>query len=423
MKITVWGINYAPELTGIAPYNTVLCKFLRAQGHEARMVTAFPYYPAWRKIPGDGGRLYRTDEMEGVPVHRCWHYVPARLSTFKRILHEGSFVATSWLRLLTLPRPDVLVVVSPPLLLGAAAWALGWLKRCPFVFHVQDLQPDAAAGLVMLNEGWLLRSLYWLEELAYRKARRVSGIMHAMLDAFRRHGVAEEKVFFFPNGVTLPSAGELPARHQFRQRHGFGAEDFLVVYSGNLGVKQGLEVLIEAARLLKDPRVRILLGGDGARREALAKQVAHYQLANVRLLPLQPEAHYREMLADADLCVITQQRGSGRYFFPSKLMTTLAFARPVLSVTDADSELARSVNAGGFGVNIEPGHAGKLAAQIESLARQPAVLAEWGRAGRRYVGQFDFSVVLRDFEQALQQAARPQAAPGPVASKVQHAPK
>jgi colanic acid biosynthesis glycosyl transferase WcaI len=121
MKILVWGINYSPEVTGIAPYNRAMCDHFLAQGHEVRMLTSFCYYPAWQKLPGDAGKLFRTDDVDGVPVHRVWHYVPAKVNSLKRIIHEGTFVTLSALRYLTLPKSDVLVVVSPPLLLGAAA--------------------------------------------------------------------------------------------------------------------------------------------------------------------------------------------------------------------------------------------------------------------------------------------------------------
>jgi colanic acid biosynthesis glycosyl transferase WcaI len=194
MKINVWGINYAPELTGIAPYNTALCEHLERHGHDVGMVTSFAYYPSWTKQQEDRGRLFRTDRVRSVPVHRCWHYVPRKANTLKRIIHEGTFVAASFLRQLTLPAPDAYVVVSPPLLLGTAAWMLGKIKRRPFVFHVQDLQPDAAAGLGMLKQGAFVRALYWLEAFAYRKAARVSGITTGMLDAFRQKGVPEEKL-------------------------------------------------------------------------------------------------------------------------------------------------------------------------------------------------------------------------------------
>src|SRR5947209_2114445 len=120
MRVIVWGINYAPEFTGIAPHSVALCEFLKALGHEVEMVTTFSYYPTWQKRAEDRGQFYRTDVITGVPVHRCWHFVPARVSALKRILHEGTFVFTSTLRALSLTRPDVYVMVSPPLLLGVA---------------------------------------------------------------------------------------------------------------------------------------------------------------------------------------------------------------------------------------------------------------------------------------------------------------
>ena len=216
MRVIVWGINYAPEYTGIAPHNVALCDFLRDQGHDAEMVTTFSYYPTWRKLPEDRGKLYRTDLIKGVQVHRCWHFVPERVSALKRIFHEGSFVVTSTLRLLSLERADVYVVVSPPLLLGAAAWFVGLIERKPFVFHVQDMQPDAAVGLGMLEPGWFTKALYALESFAYRKAARVSGITRGMLVKFRRKGVPEEKLIYFPNAIALaddeaiPSAWRIP---------------------------------------------------------------------------------------------------------------------------------------------------------------------------------------------------------------------
>jgi colanic acid biosynthesis glycosyl transferase WcaI len=212
MRVIVWGINYAPEVTGIAPYNVMLCEFLRGEGHDVEMVTTFPYYPMWRKRAEDRGSLYRTSSVNGVPVHRCWHYVPAQVSSAKRILHEGTFVSTSLFRVLSLRRPDVYVIVSPPLLLGAAASLVARVKGAPFLFHVQDLQPDAAVGLGMLRTGWFTRALYALERMAYTHAARVSGIGAGMLQAFRDKGVAERKLVYFPNGIDLPQPTDIRRR-------------------------------------------------------------------------------------------------------------------------------------------------------------------------------------------------------------------
>jgi colanic acid biosynthesis glycosyl transferase WcaI len=402
MKILVWGINYAPETTGIGPCNTALCEHLRGVGHEVEMVTTFPYYPAWQKRPEDRGAVWRRDEHNGVVVHRCWHYVPAwnqvRAGSrwWRRIIHEATFVMTSLPRVVTLARPDLLIVVSPPLLLGPAAWLAAWLCGTRYLFHVQDLQPDAALGTGLLKPTLLTRCLFAMEAFAYRHAWRVSGISRGMLAAFTRKGVPAAKQIYFPNGARLETP---PPRGAFRAKQGFAAADFLAVYSGNIGVKQGLQVLVRAARLLQNPRVRIVICGDGAQRHALEYEAEG--LANVRLLSLLPEQEYREMLADCDLALIPQMAGGGGAFFPSKLLNPLAFGRPVLSVADLDSELALAVDEAGCGCNALPDRPEELAATLDRLPSDPAQLAGWGRSGRAWVEQFEQSRVLANFEASL----------------------
>ena len=402
MRVIVWGINYAPEITGIGPHNTALCEFLATQGHEVRMLTTFPYYPAWQKLPEDSWEFFRTDLLNGVPVHRCWHFVPQRKSALARFFHEFTFVTTSFLKCLTLPRPDLLVVVSPPLLLGAAAWLAGLIKRVPFIFHVQDLQPDAALGLGMHKKSPLTQLLYALESFAYRKAARVSGISHGMLDAFCKKGVPKERLIYFPNSILPPAPGQLTNGAQFRKAHGFHGNDFIALYSGNMGVKHGLENVIEAARLVKDRRIKIILCGTGSNLEALETLAKQSALENVLFLPLQTETNYKEMLCAADLCLITQQKGSGQSFFPSKLLNALAFGKPVLTVADSDSELARVLEEGHFGENMPPGQPEKFANRLETFAGDPGRLAKYGEAAGKYVDKFERKKVLADYLRSLE---------------------
>jgi colanic acid biosynthesis glycosyl transferase WcaI len=403
MRLVVWGINYAPEVVGIAPHNVALCEFARQVGHDVEMVTTFRYYPEWKKRPEDKGRVFRTDVINDVPVHRCWHYVPERATALKRIIHEGTFVLFSTLRILALPKPDVYVVVSPPLLLGMAAWLVSLIKGAPFVFHVKDLQPDAAVSLGMLREGWFTRVLYWLEAFAYKKAARVCSLSDEVIAAFRSKGVPEEKLILYQDSVVIPEESQLPARGEFRKRHGFGENDFLAVYSGNLGVKQGLDILVEAAHLLRgQPNIRFLICGDGAARPALESGVRQRQLENVLMLPLQSDAAYAQLLVDADVSFITQQARAGNAFFPSKLLMTAAHLCPVVTVADEESALAGAVRAGGCGVNVPPGRARELANVVSGLAQNPAKLREWGQLGRRYVEKFERRRVQEKFLAQMQ---------------------
>jgi putative colanic acid biosynthesis glycosyltransferase WcaI len=402
MRVVVWGINYAPEITGIAPHNVALCEFLQRSGHEVEMVTTFPYYPAWRKRSEDRYQLFRTDRINGLPVHRCWHFVPKRVTPMKRIVHEASFIGTSIPRILGLRRADVYVIVSPPLVLGVAAWFVAKLKRAPFVFHVQDLQPDAAVGLGMLRPGVFTRLLYFLEAFAYKHAARVSGISEEILQAFRRKNVPKEKMILFPNAVLLPKEQEIPPPGRFRAKHGFSSDEFLAVYAGNLGVKQGLHLLLDAAQLLGPGKnIRIVIAGDGAARESLEQEVCSRSLANVSLLPLQYGMDYKELLVDTDLSLITQQSGSGNAFFPSKLLIILAFSGAVLTVADEESALARVVAEGRFGRNVAPGDPKKFAATLLALSQSRQELREWGSAGRTYVERFEQGRVLAEFTAEL----------------------
>ena len=182
-------------------------------------------------------------------------------------------------------------------------------------------------------------------------------------------------------------------------------DDFLAVYAGNLGVKQGLDVLIDAAQLLKQKRVRIVICGDGAQREVLAEQIKTLRLPNVTMLPLQNGETYTALLADADLCFITQQSGSGNSFFPSKLLGLLAQSKPVITVADPESELAEAVAEGSFGMNIPPGRPEEVAAVLDAIAPDAERLRQWGIAGRKYVQQFEKNAVFEGFIEKLKRIA------------------
>lgn len=404
MRVVVWGINYAPEITGIAPHNVAVCEFLQRHAHDVEIVTTFAYYPAWRKRAEDRHRIFRTDRINGVPVHRCWHFVPARVTAWKRIVHEAAFVLTSTIRVLSLKRPGVFVIVSPPLLLGAAAWFVGKLKGAPFVFHVQDLQPDAAVGLGILKAGLFTRALYRLEAFAYKHAMCVAGISEEILEAFRHKGVPEHKLILFPNAVALPDRAEIPPAGRFRAKHGFAPNEFLAIYAGNLGIKQGLHLLLDAAELLRsDKDIRIVIAGDGAAREMLEQDAHERGLTNLSILPLQFGSDYKELLVDADVSLITQQSGSGNAFFPSKLLITLAYSSPVVTVSDKGSALARVVAEGRFGRNILPGKAELLAGTLRDLMQNRQELRGWGAAGRNYVERFEQRKVLERFVARLKQ--------------------
>jgi colanic acid biosynthesis glycosyl transferase WcaI len=375
------------------------------------MISTFPYYPWWKKREADQGKLYEREKRPGVTVYRCWHYVPAKPSTLKRLVHELSFVATSTLRALFLPRPDIYIIVSPPLFLGLGATLVRWLRWRKFVYHVQDLQPDAALGLGMIKPGLAVRALYALEKWNYSRASLVSGISEGMMEAFRRKDVREAKLYLFPNWIPDGDATEQPPpKASFRAVHGISPETPLIAYSGNLGMKQGLEVVAEVAVLaeknadIDQPAIHWAICGEGAAKDALQKTITDNASRTAHLYPLQTDDLYQSLLREADVCLITQQKGTGQFFFPSKLLSILQLGRPVLAVADSSSELARAMREGNFGLVVPPGDALALLVAARKMAfagREQH--RQWAANGLAWVDQFRRSHVLGAFEENLKE--------------------
>jgi colanic acid biosynthesis glycosyl transferase WcaI len=202
MRIAVLGINYWPDETGIAPFTTGKCEYLASCGHEVTAYTALPYYPAWEVPDSYRRRLFIREHRAGVTIVRSWLYVPKRLSSIKRIMHEASFVAFTFLRSIGCSekdRPDILIVITPPLALGLAAFLLSRRWKIPFIQHVADLQPDAAVDLGMLAPTGFTRLLYAIEHLSYRKAAAVSTLTTSMRDKIVSKGIDAKKVVLSPD--------------------------------------------------------------------------------------------------------------------------------------------------------------------------------------------------------------------------------
>src|ERR1700733_851677 len=282
MKVLILSINYLPEVTGIGAFTTYRAEHLANAGHDVEVCTSFPYYPEWR-IPREyAGKIAFTEERNGVRIVRSYLYVPNPVTSLKRILHEASFVLSSAVRVFARRRPDVLLVVSPPLGLAVTAILLNRLRNIPFVFDVEDLQPDSAADLSMLP-GWIIKILYKLEKAAYHHAQLVTTLTPGMRKKIVEKGIAEAKVELLEPRMDESLTGLLPAEGaEFRDRYNLG-ERFLVTHSGNMGVKQGLDVILNAAALSKDDEsLCFLFVGDGADCERIRRRAIGLNLKNVR---------------------------------------------------------------------------------------------------------------------------------------------
>jgi colanic acid biosynthesis glycosyl transferase WcaI len=248
MKILVLVMYYWPDETGIAGFLTRRCEYLASRGHEVTVCTGFPFYPQWRIAPEYRGRLFQRETHNGVKIVRSYLFVPRRVTSARRIIHEASFVASSIPAALTQHKPDLIFVVSPPLGLAMAGVFLSRVWRIPYIFHVEDLQPDAASDLNMLSSPFLLKPLFALERMAYRNAAMVSTLTDGMRQRILAKGVAPDKVPVFRHwsDPALFKVRPVEDGQAFRRSKGLDG-NFLVTHCGNMGVKQGLEVILEAA--------------------------------------------------------------------------------------------------------------------------------------------------------------------------------
>lgn len=402
-SVSIVSINYAPEVTGIGVYSGGMARYLARIGHRVVVHTGFPYYPKWCKLPTDRRTRFREHfDDDGVRVRRNYLYVPSKPSVLRRIAHELSFVVTSSWSYLVGPRTDVTIIVSPPLFLGVPVALLARLKKSKVLFHVQDLQPDTAVELGMLRRGSVVKLLYALERCTYRLAAKVSAVSPGMLRKIEAKGVDQTKLRLFPNwaddGYVKPMDGETTYRKVWNL-----TGKFVVLYAGNLGVKQGLMTVLEAAEQLSHrPDIQFVIVGDGGEKQRLIECARARALDNVQFRPLQPLSALSELLATADVSVVPQRRAVSDIVLPSKVNNLLGSGRPIIVVADPDTDLHRIITAADCGLAIPPGDAGALAQALEVLRESPETRARMGANGRLLVETtLSREVILGAFAQWL----------------------
>lgn len=398
------GINYSPERVGIGKYTTEMCEHLVGCGHEVTAVTSFPYYPEWRVPIAYRNRFFLTERIKGVTVKRAYLYVPSKVTARTRMLHELSFILFSFLNLLMAGNADVLIAISPPLGIGLVAHLIAEIKRIPFTFHVHDLQPDTAVDLGMIKNGPFVRLLYGIEKFIYRKAAFVSTISETMRRKIIAKGIEPEKVVLFPNWVDTKFIYPMERENVFRKEHGLDGE-FLVIYSGNIGVKQGLDVILDVAEKTRDMRdIIYLIVGDGADKERLIRRYNEMSLGNVRFLPVQEPEMLPYLLSAADVSVVPQQKAVTEVVMPSKLTGILASGRPVIAAADRGSEMNEVIAGNRCGLVVEPENAVEMLDALMFLYRNGIAREEFGKTAREYaIKNLPKDAVLAPYEKRIRQ--------------------
>lgn len=365
----LYGLNFAPELTGIGKYTGELAEHLARRGHSVTVVTGYPYYPHWRLDPHRPNWRWSVETWRGVRVIRCPLWVCRRPTAMKRILHLLSFALSSAPAVLYAAlrhRPETLFVVEPTCLAAPVGLVAARLVRAEAWLHVQDLELGAALGVGLVGQGLTARVAQGLYGRLLARFDRVTTLSRRMRAALAALGRDTGRIGLFPNWVDAEHYRLVDAR-ALRAELGLTPGQFVALYAGSMGEKQGVECLLDAARLLEtDPAIRLVLCGAGPARARIEARLAAHP--NVLLLDPQPEPRFLQLLSLADCHLLPQKRGITHFVMPSKLGPMLASGKPIVAQAEPGCEVALAL-AGPHRV-VPPEEVAPLAAAVGSLARR-----------------------------------------------------
>jgi colanic acid biosynthesis glycosyl transferase WcaI len=401
VRILIVGINYTPEQTGIGPYTAGLAEHLAAQGHAVDVLTGLPSYPEWKVHKSFRRVFWQSAQLNGVLVHRRWHYVPRAHNALRRLTYEASFLLTG-LSLVLLPKPTLVVGVVPTLSGGVLAVIAARRFNVPYTLIFQDLMGPAATQAGLSGGERVASSVRAVE----RRLALGAGTLAIIADSFRPYleslGVEAHRIHRIRNWTRLSEPTE--DRKTTREKLGIQLDRIVCLHAGNMGHKQALENVIESARIAeaKAPELHFILMGDGNRKGELMRLADKYRLGNLSFLPLQPDQSFCNILAAADILLLNQLPGVSDMALPSKLTAYLAAGRPIVAAVEAKSETANEVLQARGGLVIEPGRPDLLLAALINLAVDNEMREQMGRHGQKHASSnFSYSAALERIEALL----------------------
>ena len=394
VKVVILGINYAPEPTGIAPYTTAIATGLAKRGHEVLVLTGHPHYPYWKRAAGNS-RFRSEEHIDGVRVRRLKHPVPRRLSWIGRAVMELTFglqlLTTGW------GRPEVVICVTPPLLAaGMSAFRARLMWRRPAIgILVQDLYSRGVAETGAAS-GLSARAVRAVESLAIRMCDGVSVIHTGFAsELIEDLGIDMRRIREIRNWTHVSPPDPL-ASAAFRDAHGWGADEVVVLHAGNMGYKQGLENVVAAAALAarSNSRARFVLLGDGNQRADLEDMAA--DVPPLEFLAPVKEEEFPAALGAADVLLVNERRGVAQMSVPSKLTSYFNSGKPILAAVDATGFTASELAASGAGVCVPADRPDLLLSEAIRLGTDRELGRQLGYAGQRYCDELLSQVAALD---------------------------
>jgi colanic acid biosynthesis glycosyl transferase WcaI len=407
VKILIVGLNYAPEIVGVGVYTSGLARNLGDDGNEVSVICSQPYYPQWRVYGGFPVIRFTSSQENGVHVLRCPTYVPREVTGPKRLLHYLSFAAAAFPPAVMMAfkgRPEIVLAVGPSIIAAPVARLAAWICGAKSWLHIQDFEVEAAmaTGLFAKNN-LVLRIALAFERAVVRSFHRVSSISPQMCKKLINKGVRPENLVEFRNWVDTNEIRPITSPSGYRDEWGIRTRH-VALYSGNIGRKQGIEIILEAARRLRQRRdLTFVICGDGVNRARLEKMAAG--VPNVLFKSLQPRERLNDLLGLATVHLLPQVADAADLVLPSKLIGMLSSGRPVVATAAVGTGLAAEV--ADCGLITEPGNAEAFAAAIQSLIDDDVLRAKSGANARARAEEYwSEEIILRRVRTDLEELAR-----------------
>lgn len=368
-ELIVYGINFAPELTGIGKYTSDMVDWLVEKNVKCTVITSFPYYPYWQVQKPYNGFFYKKEVSNNglLTIYRCPIYVPKKASGFNRILHEASFLFSSFFvffYLLFKPKISNIFCVAPPFHLGLVAIFYKFIKGAAVTYHVQDLQIEAAKNLKMIKGKVLLNIFSKIELFILKNADELSSISKNMVS--KLIDKSNKSTVFFPNWVDNTTYFPLENSQLNRKKWGFSENEKIILYSGSIGEKQGLGQLIELAQYFQSKNnIKFIVASSGSYSTKLQGEVNKLKITNIRFLPLQAKEVYNEFLNIADVHLILQKKNAADLVMPSKLTTLMAVGGLTIISSEKGTELYELIKNNNLGLLVDPENMHDLKNAIE----------------------------------------------------------
>ena len=391
MKLLILTQYFPPEVG--APQNRLyeLALRLRSKGIDISVLTAMPNYPQMVVHKEYKGKCYCKEDMNGLKIHRSWIYVSNSKSIIPRLLNYFSFVFSSlWFGLFKIKKQDVLLVESPPLFLGITAYLLSRAKGAKMIFNVSDLWPESAEKLDIISNKTLLSMATKLEEFCYRKSALITGQTQGIVRNIQSR-FPNKRVYWLKNGVDIKFYDVNKTQSEsnaWRKANGYSEEDFILFYGGIIGHAQGLDIILNAAKILEDkPKIKFVMLGSGPEKERLLALKEELKLNNLEFYDAVPKTKMQEIIMDMNATIVPLKKlDLFKGAIPSKIFENLALKKPIILGLEGEAK-ELFIDEGNCGLAFEPENTEDLVKQILTLYNNPELSKQLGENGLKYASE------------------------------------